>query len=398
METIIMKKFLILIGSLLMLCSVLTGCFGDADETTTAGTSGGETTSSTAGTSHTTGTNHTTETDNMTDIITGDDESSSEIVTGNPEETSSAQQVGPDTSLFSTTLPIFARLDFGTKSFAQDNQMTTHEYIVGLMKYNDEFLSVEFTEDSLKLTAKKDGTFQAAGETASTTDSQYFLRGTNTCYYTMNDFAINFDSLISYDFDDELRSGYGTWANFPFTFDNVGKEDMWRGYHQYMKIRIYNPTENDKIAVQFNNATAYASTQFMVMSIGKQKTGFESYIYDLCYAANYASGKGVLLPGQAPGNNWTWKQNTAVSGLKFHLLGATCSYANAYLNNSFEEGETAADYDVYAEYFNRLDTRALIKAGNTVEIDYIVFGSTPGQLRGYHSYMESSSMAQTQTQ
>ena len=391
-----MKKILILISSLLIFCLVLTGCFGDADETTTAGTGGKETASGTAGTSSTTGhTGMTSGTDHMTDIVTGDDSSSSEIITGNPEGTTTAQHVGPDTSPFSTTLPIFARLDFGTKSFAQDNKMTTHEYIVGLMTYNNEFLSVEFTEDTLKLTAKKDGTFQAAGEAASTDDSQYFLRGTNTCYYAMNDFAIHFDKLISYDFDDELRSGYGTWANFPFTFDNVGKEDMWRGYHQYMKIRIANPTDNDKIAVQFNNATAYASTQFMVMSIGKQKANFETYIYDLCYAANYASGKGVLLPGQAPGNNWTWKQNTAVSGLKFHLLGSTCSYANAYLNNAFEEGETAADYDVYAEYFNRLDSRALIKAGSTVEIDYIVFGSTPGQLRGYHSYMESSSMAET---
>lgn len=37
------------------------------------------------------------------------------------------------------------------------------------MTYNDEFLTVEFTEDSLKLTAKKDGTFKSAGETANVT-------------------------------------------------------------------------------------------------------------------------------------------------------------------------------------------------------------------------------------
>ena len=395
---IIMKKILILIGGLLVLCLLFAGCFGEPNETTdTSGTRP-------SGTSHTdsssTGTSNpdTSDTDSSTsDIITGNDDSSSEIITGNPDNTSGAEQADPDTSPFSTTLPIFARLDFGTKSFAQDNHMTTHEYIVDVMTYNDEFLTVEFTEDALKLTAKKDGTFQAAGENASTADSQYFLRGTNTCYHMMNDFAISFDNLVSYDFAEELRSGYGTWAGFPFTFDGVGKKDQWRGYHQYMKIRIHNPTENDKIAVQFNNASAYASTQFMVMSIGKQKAGYETYIYDLCYAATYASGKGVLLPGQAPGNNWTWKQNTNVSGLKFHLLGSTCSYANAYLNNVFDEGETAADYDAYAEYFNRLDSRALIKAGNTVEIDYIVFGSTPGQLKGYHSYMESSSLADAQT-
>ena len=71
-------------------------------------------------------------------------------------------------------------------------------------------------------------------------------------------------------------------------------------------------------------------------------------------------------------------------------IKATCSYANAYLNNVFDEGETAADYDVYYEYFKRLDSRALIKKGNSVEIDYIVFGSDPMALAEYHSNMEDS--------
>lgn len=388
------KKFLIVTLSLLILCLSLTGCSGNLNETTE--TTSTTQTNSTDTASGSPGTSSSSRDESTSDIITGNDTSSSEIITGNPEDTSGAEPMESNTSVFSTTLPLFARLDFGTKTYAEDKNMTTHDYIVGIMTYNDEFLNVEFTEDSLKLTAKKDGTFQSAGEFATLDDAQYFQRGTNTCYYALNDFAVNFDDLISYDFEEELRSGYGTWAGFPFTFNGVGKESEWRGYHQYMKIRILNPTENDKIAVQFNNATAYASTQFMVMSIGKQKNTYETYIYDLCYAATYPSGKGVLLPGQGPGNNWTWKQNANVFGLRFHLLGSTCSYANAYLNNKFEEGETAADYDAYAEYFNRLDSRALIKAGNTVEIDYIVFGSTPGQLQNYHSYIESSSLAETE--
>ena len=352
-----MKKILITMLCLLVFCFMLTGCTGGTTETTSTTDDKNGTTPQIPDTSDTSPID-------SSDDIPGIDDSSSDIMTENPDGTTGAEPVTPSDSSFATTLPLFARLDFGTKTIAEDQKMTTHEYIVSAMTYNDEFLTVEFTEDSLKLTAKKDGTFKAAGDTAGVTDS-------------------------------ELRSGYGTWAGLPFTFDNVGQEDAWRGYHQYMKIRILNPTENDKIAVQFNNAQAYASTQFMVMSIGKQKDTYQTYIYDLCYAATYASGKGVLLPGQSPGNNWTWKQNTKVSGLKFHLLGATCSYANAYLNNAFDEGETAADYDVYAEYFNRLDSRALIKAGNSVEIDYIVFGSTPGQLKGYHSYIESSSMAES---
>ena len=55
----------------------------------------------------------------------------------------------------------------------------------------------------------------------------------------------------------------------------------------------------------------------------------------------------------------------------------------------FTTGGTA-DYDVYYEYFKRLDSRALIKKGNSVEIDYIVFGSDPMALAEYHSNMEDS--------
>lgn len=377
-----MKKILILITGTLLLCFMLTGCAGGTTETT----------GTTKKPESTTAPDHSTP-DGSTNQTGNSDESSGieTIPPAGTDDTTGATPVAPGGNL-STTLPLYARLDFGTKTYAENKKMTAHEYIVGAMTYNSDFLSVEFTEDSMKITAKKNGTFSAKGETATTDDSRYFKRGTNTCYYNLGDFAINFDDLVSYDFEEELHSGYGTWANFPFTFEKVGNENEWRGYHQYMKIRILNPTENDKIAVQFNNATAYASTQFMVMSIGKQRTSYDTYIYDLCYAANYASGKGVLLAGQAPGNNWTWKQNANVTGLRFHLLGATCSYANAYLNNIFDEGENAATYDAYAEYFNRLDSRHLIKEGDSVEIDYIVFGSTPGALEGYHSYIESSSL------
>lgn len=110
----------------------------------------------------------------------------------------------------------------------------------------------------------------------------------------------------------------------------------------------------------FNNASAYASTQFCVMGIREHQPEYRTYIYDITYAATYPSGKGVMLPASL-GNNWTWKQNYEVTGLRFHLLGSTCSYANAYLNNKFEENESAADYDAFKEYFSRLDSRALIK-------------------------------------
>ena len=260
-------------------------------------------------------------------------------------------------------------------------------YALGVNKEETELLTQ--ANDFIKKILS-DGTFDGVGDTATTADSTWFIRNTKTCYRPINTYALCFDNMVTLDFEDELKSGYGGWAGYPFSFGNIGKKDAWRGYHQYMKLRIKNPTDNNMIAVQFNNGAAFATTQFMVMSIGAGKTEYQSYIYDLCYAATYPSGKGVILAGQQPGNNWTWKQGTPVTGLRFHLLGATCSYANAYLNNVFDEGETAADYDVYYEYFKRLDSRALIKKGNSVEIDYIVFGSDPMALAEYHSNMEDS--------
>lgn len=304
--------------------------------------------------------------------------------------TSASSTSASETTVESTTVPIFTRFDFGTKSKAEAEKKTSHEYILSALTYDAQAISVAFTDDALILTALSDGTFDGAGETATTADSTWFIRNTKTCYRPLNTYALCFDNMTTLDFEDELKSGYGGWAGFPFSYDNIGKKDAWRGYHQYMKLRIKNPTDNNMIAVQFNNGAAFATTQFMVMSIGAGKTEYQSYIYDLCYAATYPSGKGVILAGQQPGNNWTWKQGTPVTGLRFHLLGATCSYANAYLNNVFDENETASDYDAYYEYFKRLDSRALIKKGNSVEIDYILFGSDPRALAEYHSNMEDS--------
>lgn len=332
--------------------------------------------------------------------VSSSSSSSSSIIPGmtsagntSDSDVSTSESSGGGLLFTTTSLPTFTRLDFGTKTRAEEDDMTSHQYIMSILEYDSEFIGVSFTEDSIIITALADGTFEATGEAASTADSDHFIRGTKTCYRPMNTFSLRFDNLVTFDYEGELRSGYGTWAGFPFTYKGVDDKDSWRGCHQYMKIRIKNNTENTAIAMQFNNSTAYASTQFAVMAVGAGKQDYETYIYDLCYASTYPSGKGVLLAGQNPGNNWTWKQNTQVTGLRFHLLGSTCSYANAYLNNIFEEGETAADYDIYYEYFKRLDTRAAIKKGNSVEIDYIVFGSDPKSLSSYNSFIESSSYA-----
>ena len=368
-EGISMKKAIFPI--LLCICALLCSC-GSPSISTTSGrtTDAGMTTQSDTVSGTPTGTTGTMQT---TDSATG-----------------TASATTSDTAVSTTLRPVYARLDFGTKSRAADNHLTSHESIIERLTYDKEAISVEFTEDSMIITANKDGTFKAAGEKAALSDSQWFIRDSDTCYYPVNTFAIMFDDLPDYDFEGELVSGYGTWSGYPHSYDNVGVDGKWGGGHQYMKIRIKNPGDNNKIAMAFNNASAYASTQFCVMGIREHQPEYRTYIYDITYAATYPSGKGVMLPGIAPGNNWTWKQNYEVTGLRFHLLGSTCSYANAYLNNKFEENESAADYDAFKEYFSRLDSRALIKKDDRVEIDYIIFGGTPEQLNSYKSYIEAS--------
>lgn len=373
-----MKKIFVFLAFILAVvtCIALASC-GDSGSVASSSSSSSMTTATTSGTGEQSSTDMTI-LPPMGDGSVTDDGSSTESTGGMLLDTR-------------TSLPIFARFDFGTKSRAIEDSLTSHEYILNSIKYDPDAIGVSFTEDSMIITALLDGTFDAAGSEATLADSTHFIRGTKTCYRDMNTFAIRFDDMITFDFDDELHSGYGMWHNYPFTYDNMINDENWRGYHQFMKIRLKNPTDNSAIAMQFNNSTAFASTQFAVMSVGANKDGYNSYIYDLCYASTYPSGKGVLLAGQNPGNNWTWKQDTQVTGLRFHLLGSTCSYANAYLNNSFGEGETAADYDAYYEYFKRLDTRSAIKKGNSVEIDYIVFGSDPEELYKYHSTLEENS-------
>lgn len=143
-----MKKILITMLCLLVFCFMLTGCTGGTTETTSTTDDKNGTTPQIPDTSDTSPID-------SSDDIPGIDDSSSDIMTENPDGTTGAEPVTPSDSSFATTLPLFARLDFGTKTIAEDQKMTTHEYIVSAMTYNDEFLTVEFTEDSLKLTAKK---------------------------------------------------------------------------------------------------------------------------------------------------------------------------------------------------------------------------------------------------
>ena len=280
------------------------------------------------------------------------------------------------TEMVTTTLPMFARFDFGTDTTAQDDGQTSHEWLKNNLSYNESYIKVEFFEDSWKIYALKT-----------------YVSGTTPT----DAYAVVFQNIADVEYED-LVPGWGTWSRYPVQESYVGKTDSWNGKHQYMKIRIKNNTENNMISFGFkgnNNkfATTYCVSN-MYMQGGDDKLTCEPsdewavYYYDVgkcCQVSSYAYGAGrnnntdigvatsftqwVELYGPTNaynGLNWTTVGGPC-GGLKFNLLGAE-------------------------KYHSRVptwcDSRANIKKGATVEVDYIFFGSTIEQLEACKSKME----------
>ena len=211
-------------------------------------------------------------------------------------------------------------------------------------------------------------------------------------------FALKFPDIITYDFDGELKPGWGTWNGYPLNTSNVGKS--WIGQYQYMKIRILNPTSNNMISMEFAvPGQSFSTTQiatYMYLQGGAPSTTSEhnltttptnewrNYTYDLMFLAG--AGRDIAMgnattyigcvelaknQGGVSGSNWAWQASNKMAALNFHLLGA---YGPKGANSNG-------------------DTRNNIKRGDHVEVDYIVFGCTIEQLDGYTSYLEDSSLA-----
>ena len=348
-----MKKIIALLIAIVMVVGVigLVGCKKDPGETTpTTTTEAPPTTTTTTEAATTTTTEKATTTTTVETTTTV-----KEIVT--------------------TTLPMFARFDFGTDTVAQDNKETSHEWLVNALSYNKDLITVEFLEDSWKITANKDYATDDASD----------------------GYAIAFAKIVELDYED-LVPGWGTWARYPVNTTYVGNPTSWEGKHQYMKIRIKNNTVNNMISFGFIGNNGKFGTTFcvsnMYMQGGDDKLTCEPsdewavYYYDVgkcCQVSSYAYGAGrnnstdigvatsftqwVELYGPTNaynGLNWTTVGGPC-GGLKFNLLGAE-------------------------KYHSRVptwcDSRANIKKGATVEVDYILFGSTIEQLEAYKSKME----------
>lgn len=273
--------------------------------------------------------------------------------------------------MVTTTVPMFARFDFGTDTKAQENGQTSHEWLKSNLTYNEEYLKVEFLEDSWKIYALRD---YVKGETP------------------VNAYALCFEDLINLDYDD-LVSGWGTWTRYPARTGWVGTS--WEGKHQYMKIRIKNMTTNNMISFQFKcnggfSTTTNVSNMYLQDGMDKNTAAKASnewavYYYDVpmcAQASSHAYGAGrdadncksysewLNRNADTGGNNGlNWTQNA--TGLRFNLLGA-----------EYYIGSRAETVGLWC------DSRSNIKRGNCVEVDYILFGSTIEQLEGFKSKME----------
>ena len=347
-----MKKFIALMIAAVMVIGVigLVGCGKNPDTTTTEAPAPATTTSTTTEASTTT----TTTTEATTTVS---------------ETTTEAVQIQ------TTTLPAFLRFDFGTDTKAQDDKQTSHEWLVNALSYNKDLITVEFLEDSWKITANKDYATDDASD----------------------GYAIAFAKIIELDYED-LVPGWGTWARYPVNTTYVGNPASWEGKHQYMKIRIKNNTVNNMISFGFIGNNGSFGTTFcvsnMYMQGGDDKLTCEPsdewavYYYDVgkcCQVSSYAYGAGrnnntdigvatsftqwVELYGPTGaynGLNWT-AVGGPCNGLKFNLLGAE---------------------KYQAKVPAWCDSRTNIKEGAAVEIDYIIFGSTIEQLEAYKSKRE----------
>ena len=293
-------------------------------------------------------------------------------------DTTAADTTAADTTAAdSTTLPpVFARFDFGEKSKGQDIGMTSHAYLTSVLTTDTNFVSVSYTDDTIIVTAVQDH------PTITTKLDEDGDRVEDPQGYAVTSYALCFEDLVTYDFADEL------------------KKDK-----NFMKVRIKNNTTNNMISFRIKRTgdsgyftTTMATCMYLQAGAptvddyvaGNHKlvadaadTEFKVYTYDInflmCMGRENANGRTpgnsyvhmaywVGVGNSTGSNNWNWMGENQVCSAQFFLLGA---YGGPAYRAAFEYG----------------DTRANIKAGNSVELDYIIFGAK-ADLGSFTSYIE----------
>lgn len=389
-----MKRFLSLLIVALMLVSVLVLASCNKPVETTAAPTTTEAPTTQAPT--TTAAPVTEQATTTEEIVTTTEEvvtTTEEVVTTTEEVVTTTEEVvttegttdttaKPEYTGETTTMPIFARFDFGTKTYAEDHGLTSHEYLTSALSYNSACVYIDFNEDSWTVWAMQN--FNSASAT-------YSPDGGTT---TNQNFALAFNNMITYDFDDQCIAGYGSWQNYPY--NTTGVNVTWRGYHQYMKIRLINHSTNNMMSMRFRTTkdggwytTCIASNMYFQGGAGRTtctaSDTYGSYVYDLiflsclgsdrptgvfgtdAYPGTWAAACQYVAEGHAPGNNWVWGQGLEVVALEFNVLGAFSP-----------------------NYPTVCDSRTNIKTGNWVEIDYILFGADGLGFDSYKSYLEAA--------
>ena len=349
-----MKKILSLVMVVAMLVAVLAlvGC-NDTNkpvDDTTAGTTAGTTEGTTAGTTEGSTTSNTTESTTTSDTTKQDDTTET------------------------TTLPnVFARFDFGTASKGEALGMTSHAYLTEALTYNKDFISVEYTEDTMIVSAVQSHPEMILGE-----DGKEAPGGR----YEITSYALCYEDLVTYDFDDELkkeknfmrfRIKNNTTNNImSFRWHKSGQDYATTLLATCMYLQGGAPDVEDYVAGE-HRLTCEASEEFGV------------YTYDINFLAamgrHNARGEwqgnsyihmayNVGVGGSTGSNNWNWMGADACTALEFFVLGA---YAGSAKSKAFTYG----------------DTRANIVEGATVEIDYIIFGAK-ADLNSFTSYAQDA--------
>jgi len=436
-RSIAMKKFLSILLSVLMVVSVLAvlaSCNGNKQDTTTAApatettakapetTTAAPQTTTTQAPETTTATEKqttaevttvtekqtTTEATTVTEVVTTTAEVTTvtEVVT-TTAETTTAKPVE------TTTLPVFARFDFGTKTYAEDQGLTSHDYLVENLIFDQTCLYVDFQDDYWDI------------YTVSGFDSgaQTFENG---ALKNMR-FGLVFNDLVTFDFDDEVIHGWGSWVNAPYA--EPTETTAWQGRHQYMQVRIVNNTTNNIWAVRYINTgdAAYYTTTVMgnlYLQGGEptsstdyrrtctKSTEWATYTYDMMLCAGIASGRSYCAvggkvafadgvdnfydqkvmsyeKGSVGGNNVSWNTQKSFTSLEFNFFGGIYTYA--YDEDENWDEATKAAWEAAQENLKQAcDTRANIVSNMNVKVDYIIFGCSPEQCDSYKSYMEQN--------
>ena len=184
--------------------------------------------------------------------------------------------------------------------------------------------------------------------------------------------------------------GWGTWSGAPLN----PNYNSWGGKYQYAKVRILNNTTNNVMAIHWHRAGEGFATTTCAVSMYLQggapttttdhkltaeaTTEWAEYYYDMMFLSS--AGREILYTGKTSymqvvneaksrngyaQHNWAVANMGNITAMNFHFLGA---YGKSGIN----------------------DTRANIKMGMCVEVDYVVFGCSIEQLEGYTSNMEDA--------